>query len=85
MSTVFLFVYYETIKRELNKRLIFECRCAARLKAKAEGCTDFLLFSSFFLFFFYYESLKGELKTKIETRLTSETPVSEMGEYPIVM
>ncbi len=30
-------VYYESIKRELNKRLIFECRCDARLKAKAEG------------------------------------------------
>ncbi len=23
-------VYYESIKRELNKRLIFECRCDAR-------------------------------------------------------
>ena len=34
-----LFVYYESIKRELNKRLIFECRCDARLKAKAEGST----------------------------------------------
>ena len=27
-----LFVYYESIKRELSKRLIFECRCDARLK-----------------------------------------------------
>ena len=26
-------VYYETIKRELNKRLIYECRCDERLKA----------------------------------------------------
>ena len=34
-----LYVYYESIKRELNKRLIFECRCDARLKAKAEGST----------------------------------------------
>ena len=33
------FVYYESIKRELNKRLIFECRCDARLKAKTEGST----------------------------------------------
>ena len=32
-------VYYESIKRELNKRLIFDSRCDARLKAKAEGCT----------------------------------------------
>ena len=33
------FVYYESIKRELNKRLIFECRWDGRLKAKAEGST----------------------------------------------
>ena len=31
------FVYYESIKREINKRLTFECRCDARLKAKVEG------------------------------------------------
>jgi hypothetical protein len=30
-------VYYETIKRELNTRLIYECRCDEKLKAKAEG------------------------------------------------
>ncbi len=49
-------VYYATMKRELNKRLIYECRCDERLKAKAEGstchsytgCTVFL----------YYESIK---------------------------
>ena len=29
-----LVVYYESIKRELNKRLIFECRCDARLKKR---------------------------------------------------
>ena len=33
------FVYYESIKRDLNKRLIFDSRCDARLKAKVEGCT----------------------------------------------
>jgi hypothetical protein len=33
------FVYYESIKRELNIRLIYECRCDERLKAKAEGST----------------------------------------------
>ncbi len=32
-------VYYETIKRELNKRLIYECRCDERLKAKTERST----------------------------------------------
>jgi hypothetical protein len=29
-------VYYYVIKRELNRRLIYECRCDERLKAKAE-------------------------------------------------
>jgi hypothetical protein len=27
------------IKRELNRRLIYECRCDARLNTKAEGST----------------------------------------------
>ena len=30
-----VFVYYESIKRELKKRLIFECRCDPRLKVKS--------------------------------------------------
>ena len=34
-----ILVYYESIKRELNKRLKFDSRCDARLKAEAEGCT----------------------------------------------
>ncbi len=32
-------VYYESIKRKLNKRLILECRCDDRLKAKVEEST----------------------------------------------
>ena len=32
-------VYYETIIRELHRRLTYECRCDERLKAKAEGST----------------------------------------------
>ena len=42
----FSVVYYESIKRELNKRLIFECRCDARLNAKAEGSCYVSLFSA---------------------------------------
>ena len=34
-----VFVYYESIKRKLNKRLTLDCRCDTRLKAKAEGST----------------------------------------------
>ena len=33
------FFYYESIKRELNRRRIYKCRCEERLKAKAEGST----------------------------------------------
>jgi hypothetical protein len=28
------YVYYEKIKRELSTRLIYECRCDERLKAR---------------------------------------------------
>jgi hypothetical protein len=32
-------VYYKTIKRGLNQRLMYECRCDERLKAKTERST----------------------------------------------
>jgi hypothetical protein len=32
-------VYHETIKRDLMKRLIYECRCDERLKSKVERST----------------------------------------------
>ena len=66
-------VYYESIKRELNKRLIFECRCDARLKAKAEGPTRLT-----------YTGWRGELEhLKIETKLINERFASVMGECVI--
>ena len=34
-----LVVYYEEIKRELNRILLYECRCDERLIDKAEGST----------------------------------------------
>ena len=33
------FVYYESIKRELKRRLIYEYRCDERLKTKSEEST----------------------------------------------
>ena len=33
------FVYSGSINREVKTRLIYECRCDERLKAKAEGST----------------------------------------------
>jgi hypothetical protein len=63
-------VYYEAIKRELNRRLIYECRCDERLKAKAEGSTRLA-----------YTGLSGGLDhLKIETRLINERFASVMGE-----
>ena len=66
-----MFVYDESIKRELNTRPIYECRCDERLKTKAE---EFTLLT--------YTGLLGELEhLKIETRLIDEMFASVMGEY----
>ena len=68
------FVYYETIKRKLDRRLIYECRCDERLKAKAEGSTRLA-----------YTVLRGGLEhLKIKTRLIDERFASVMGEYIIL-
>jgi hypothetical protein len=67
-------VYYETIKRELNKRLIYECRCDERLKPKTEGSTCLT-----------YTGLSEGLEyLKIETKLINERFTSTMGEYVIL-
>jgi hypothetical protein len=66
--------YCETIKRDPNERLVYECRCDERLKTKTEKCT---LLS--------YTVLCGELEhLKIETRLMNERFASVMGEFVIV-
>ncbi len=36
---IFVFVYYESKNQELNRRLIYECRCDERLKVKTEEST----------------------------------------------
>ena len=56
-------VYYESIKRELKTRPIYECRCDERLKTKTEESTRLV-----------YTRLFVELEhLKIETRLIDET------------
>ena len=56
-------VYYKTIKRELNKRLIHECRCDERLQTKTKEFTRLP-----------YTGLVLELEhLKIETRLINES------------
>ena len=50
-------VYYESIKRELKTKPIYECRCDERLKTKPEESTSLV-----------YTGLLGELEhLKIET------------------
>ena len=67
----FFVVYYESMKRELKTRPLYECRCDERLKTKAEESTR-LAYTGFF----------GELEhLKIETRLIDERFESVMGEY----
>ncbi len=70
-----LVVYYESLKREIKTKTINGFRCDERLKTKVEESTRLAC-----------TPLCEELEhLKIETRLTTETTVSEMGEYPSVM
>jgi hypothetical protein len=64
------FVYYESIKRELQKRPISKCRCDERLKTKSEESTRLT-----------YTGLLGELENlKTKTRLIDEKFASVMSE-----
>ena len=70
----FFFCYYESIKRELKKRLTYEYRCDERLKTKTEESTRLT-----------YTGLDGELEhLEIKTRLIVEKFASVMGECVIV-
>ncbi len=66
-----IIVYYESIKRELKTRPIYECRCDERLKTTDQESTRLV-----------YTWLLGELEhLKIETRLIDEKFACVMGEY----
>jgi hypothetical protein len=61
------FVYYESIKRELKIKPMYECRCDVRLQTKRFTCLS-------------YTGLVVELEhLKIKTRLTNEKFVSVKG------
>ena len=63
-------VYYWSMKWEVNRRLIYECRCDERLKGKTEWSTHL-----------GYTGWSGGLEhLKIETRLIDERFASVMGE-----
>ena len=64
-------LYYESMKREVKTRPMYDCRCDERLKTKAEESTCLV-----------YTGLLGELEhLQIETRLIDEMFASVMGEY----
>ena len=68
---MFRVVHYESIKEELKRRPIYECRCDERLKTKYEGSTRLT-----------YTGLIGGLEhLKIETRLIDEKITNALGEY----
>jgi hypothetical protein len=68
---LFFRIYYESRKRELKTRPIYECRCDKRLKTKSEKSTHL-----------GYTGFLGELEhLKIETRLIDKMFPSVMGEY----
>ena len=54
-------VYYESIKRDLKRRLIYEYRCYERLKTKTEECTRLADTKDEVV---YYESIKREPKIR---------------------
>jgi hypothetical protein len=64
-------LYYESTKRDLKTRPIYECRCDEKLKTKTEESTRL-----------GYTGLIGELKhLKVKTRLIDEMFPSVMGEH----
>jgi hypothetical protein len=73
VSDSLLFVYYESIKRKLKIKPIYECRCDGRIQTKR-----FTRLS--------YTGLVVELEhLKVKTRLTNEKFASVKGEYEIYM
>ena len=68
-------VYYESTKREIKMRCIYECRCDERVQTKTKEFT--IRFTRL-----TYTGLVVELEhLKIETRLIDEKFVNTMGEY----
>ena len=66
-----LVVYYESIKRDIQIRCIYEFRCNERLQTKTKEFTCLV-----------YTGLVVELEhLKIETRLIDEKFPNTMGEY----
>ncbi len=51
--------------RQINRRLMYECRCGKRLKAKADGSTRLTRTVRIPVFVVYYESIKREIKRRL--------------------
>ena len=67
-------MYYESIKREIKTRPIYECRYDERLKTKGEE-------STLLTYIGWIGELEHLIHLKIKTRLIDEMFTSVMGEY----
>ncbi len=56
-------MHYESIKREIKIKPIYECRCDERLQTKTKSFTR-LSYTTAATTVVYYESIKRELKIK---------------------
>jgi hypothetical protein len=75
ISVEMMFVYYESLNREIKTKPINECQCDERLKTRVEESTRL-----------GFPRLVTELEhLKIETRLIDEMFVSEMSENVFLM
>ncbi len=70
VDTCWSIVYYESIKRDLQRRLIYEYRCDERLKTKNEESTR-LADTGFIVV--YYKSRKRELKAGLKSGVRKKT------------
>ena len=68
-----MFVYYEEIKREFNRRLMYECRCDSRLKGKSEEENTTRC----------YMELVGLWKTNSSCRLPDVQAITEIKEIQL--
>ncbi len=77
-----LIVYDETIKGQLNKRLIYECRCDERLKAKSEGLHVskynyfYIYIYIYMVLFSFFKFFKKEKKEKNWPESSSKSQVN---------
>ena len=79
-------VSYESIMRDLNKRLIFKCRCDTRLKTKTEGSTrlTYTRWRKTFAAAWGNRTLLSSVTGWHTNRYTKTRPASDAGDKTLV-